>query len=157
MTIQGMHRRLAARVVTTVALVAGLVGVAHAQSIKVGVVLPITSVLAAYGTPYAEALRMAVEEANAAGGVNGRQLELVLEDTQASNTVAINALNKVMDVSRAGNKYLTDNEPWKVVKTDKEKAAKVLFLTRNPRSSRQTKSVPRRHPKPNRATCPRSG
>lgn len=37
------------------------------------------------------------------------------------------ALSQVMDVSRAGNKYLTDNEPWKQIKTNPDKAAKVLF------------------------------
>lgn len=69
---------------------------ALAQTIKVGVVLPITSVLAPYGTPFVEALNLAVEEANKTGGVNGRKIELVVEDSQASNTVAINALNKVL-------------------------------------------------------------
>ncbi len=41
-------------------------------------------------------MNMAVEAANAAGGINGRKVELVVEDSQASNTVAINALNKVL-------------------------------------------------------------
>ena len=67
-----------------------------AQTIKIGVVVPITSVLAPYGTPFVEAMKIAVAEANKAGGVNGRQLELIVEDSQASNTVAINALNKVL-------------------------------------------------------------
>lgn len=66
------------------------------QPVKVGVVLPLTSVLAAYGKPYQDAMQMAVDEANKTGGINGRQIELVVEDSQASNTVAINALNKVM-------------------------------------------------------------
>ena len=79
-----------------VSLLAGAAPPAHAQAIKVGVVVPITSVLAPYGTPFVEAMRLAVEETNKAGGINGRQLELVVEDSQASNTVAINALNKVL-------------------------------------------------------------
>ncbi|WJR80892.1 ABC transporter substrate-binding protein [Bradyrhizobium sp. NP1] len=64
--------------------------------IKVGVVLPLTSVLAAYGKPYLDAMQMVVDDANSKGGINGRQIELVVEDSQASNTVAINALNKVL-------------------------------------------------------------
>jgi branched-chain amino acid transport system substrate-binding protein len=71
-------------------------GPSAAQSIKIGVVVPITSVLAPYGTPFVEALNLAVDAANAAGGINGRKIELIVEDTQASNTVAINALNKVL-------------------------------------------------------------
>ena len=55
-----------------------------------------TSVLSTYGKPYLQALTMAVEEINAAGGAKGTPIELVVEDAQASNTVTINALNKVM-------------------------------------------------------------
>ena len=71
----------------------------HAQAkpkIVVGVVLPLTGVLAPYGKPNLDAISLAVEEANKAGGVGGREIELVVEDTQASNTTAINALNKVL-------------------------------------------------------------
>jgi branched-chain amino acid transport system substrate-binding protein len=67
-----------------------------AQSIRVGAVLPVTGVFAAFGTPYAEAIKMAIEEANSGGGINGRQIEFTVEDSQASNTVAINALNRVL-------------------------------------------------------------
>ena len=82
--------------ITAAGLLVGSTGESAAQAIKVGVVVPITSVLAPYGTPFVESMNMAVEAANAAGGINGRKLELVVEDSQASNTVAINALNKVL-------------------------------------------------------------
>ncbi|MGP9812721.1 ABC transporter substrate-binding protein [Rhodopseudomonas sp. NSM] len=64
--------------------------------IIVGVVLPLTGVLAPYGKPNLDAISLAVDEANKAGGIGGREIELVVEDTQASNTTAINALNKVL-------------------------------------------------------------
>jgi branched-chain amino acid transport system substrate-binding protein len=81
------------------AVIATMVGGAAnaADSIKVGVVVPITSVLAPYGKPFVEALQIAVDEANSKGGIDGRKIELVVEDSQASNTVAINALNKVLE------------------------------------------------------------
>lgn len=66
------------------------------ETIKIGVVVPITSVLAPYGTPFVEAMNLAVDAVNASGGIGGRNVELVVEDSQASNTVAINALNKVL-------------------------------------------------------------
>jgi branched-chain amino acid transport system substrate-binding protein len=68
-----------------------------ADSIKIGIVVPITSVLAPYGKPFVEALQIAADEANEKGGVNGRKIELIVEDNQASNTVTINALNKVLE------------------------------------------------------------
>lgn len=37
-----------------------------------------------------------------------------------------NGLSEVMDLARYGNKYLTDNEPWKIIGTDPGKAQQVL-------------------------------
>ena len=37
-------------------------------------------------------------------------------------------LSSVMNVARAANKYFNDEEPWKTIKTDKEKAAKTLWV-----------------------------
>lgn len=37
------------------------------------------------------------------------------------------ALAEVMNLAREGNKFLQENEPWKVVKTDKAKAGQVLY------------------------------
>lgn len=36
------------------------------------------------------------------------------------------AQNALMDLARFGNKYLADEEPWKVIKTDPEKAKEIL-------------------------------
>jgi len=36
------------------------------------------------------------------------------------------AQNALMDLARFGNKYLADEEPWKVIKTDSEKAKEIL-------------------------------
>lgn len=38
------------------------------------------------------------------------------------------ALRSVVDVSRLGNKYFNDKEPWSLVKTDRQKAANTLFV-----------------------------
>ena len=39
------------------------------------------------------------------------------------------ALSEMMNLARLGNKYLTDNEPWKLVKTDPERTATVMNLS----------------------------
>ncbi|UKI39752.1 MAG: class I tRNA ligase family protein [Alistipes putredinis] len=36
------------------------------------------------------------------------------------------ALREAMNMARLGNKYLADTEPWKVVKTDKDRVATIL-------------------------------
>jgi methionyl-tRNA synthetase len=38
------------------------------------------------------------------------------------------ALKSVMDLARLGNKYLADNEPWKVIKTDKVRTGTILNI-----------------------------
>ena len=51
-----------------------------------------------YGTVASQAKQMAADEINAAGGVNGRMLELIIEDSQCSAKEAITAYNKLTDV-----------------------------------------------------------
>ncbi|MEM7551070.1 MAG: methionine--tRNA ligase [Bacteroidota bacterium] len=38
------------------------------------------------------------------------------------------ALSRVMDLARAGNKYLADTEPWKLIKTDPDRVETILNL-----------------------------
>jgi methionyl-tRNA synthetase len=39
------------------------------------------------------------------------------------------ALKNVIEISRIGNQYLNEKEPWKLLKTDKQKAANVLYVS----------------------------
>lgn len=39
------------------------------------------------------------------------------------------ALNELMNLARLGNKYLTENEPWKTIKTDQARTATVLNIS----------------------------
>src|SRR5207342_3539266 len=41
------------------------------------------------------------------------------------------ALNELMNLARVGNKYLAENEPWKVINTDEKRVKTVLFLSLN--------------------------
>lgn len=65
------------------------------DDIVVGATVPITGPLAASGLQYYDSLQMARDDINAAGGINGRKLRIVFEDTQASNSVAVNAFIKL--------------------------------------------------------------
>lgn len=38
------------------------------------------------------------------------------------------ALNQLMQVARLGNKYLADEEPWKLVKTDAERTETIMYI-----------------------------
>ncbi len=55
------------------------------QQIKVGAFLSLTGSTAAYGISAANAMKLATEELNSAGGIDGRRVELEIEDDR-SNT-----------------------------------------------------------------------
>ena len=65
---------------------------------RIGVMESLTGSGETYGTIANRAKQMAADEINAAGGVNGRKLELVVEDSQCSAQGAITAYNKLTDV-----------------------------------------------------------
>ena len=69
----------------------------HAQdcTTKIGAVLP-TSV--DWGRPIAETAQFAVDQVNAAGGVNGCQIEMVLRDTQVDPKVGVDAAKALVDL-----------------------------------------------------------
>ncbi len=63
--------------------------------IKLGLTAPKTGGLARYTDGFLQGARIAVEEANAAGGVNGRQLELVERDNKSTNEDSIESLRQL--------------------------------------------------------------
>ncbi len=70
----------------------------EAGEIVIGVQGPLTGGAAQYGIAVANAAKLAVDEINAAGGVNGAQLKLVTADDQAaSGDIAVNAYNSLVD------------------------------------------------------------
>lgn len=65
---------------------------------RIGVMESLTGPGETYGTVANQAKQLAVEEINAEGGVNGRMIELVVEDSKCSAQDAITAYNKLTDV-----------------------------------------------------------
>ena len=51
-----------------------------------------------YGTVSSQAKQLAVDEINAAGGIDGRMIELIVQDSKCSAQDAITAYNKLTDV-----------------------------------------------------------
>jgi branched-chain amino acid transport system substrate-binding protein len=65
-------------------------GPAAAQNaIKIGVPMPLSGPAALYGEPAVKGMRLFVEETNAAGGVLGKKIELVVRDSKASADEAV--------------------------------------------------------------------
>jgi branched-chain amino acid transport system substrate-binding protein len=79
-------------------MAAGLMAAAAfaAETVKVGVILPLTGKHAKFGEIEKQSFDMAVEEINAAGGVNGKMIELLIEDTQGKPDVGRSAVEKLI-------------------------------------------------------------
>ena len=66
-----------------------LITEAPAQStIRIGLVQPLTGAFAAAGTDVVNGAKIAADEINAKGGVLGKKLELITEDTKSNPTEA---------------------------------------------------------------------
>lgn len=65
------------------------------DTIKIGVIYSATGTMAGRGDYMKNAITLAVNEVNEAGGVLGKELEMVIEDDQSDQTTAINMMNKM--------------------------------------------------------------
>lgn len=99
-----MKKRLLALAVAAVMFVAVFAGcgtsavqdISKVETIKIGVIQPITGQLAVYGTKTRDAIKMAFDEINAKGGVDGKKFELVIEDDEHKAEKALNAFTKLV-------------------------------------------------------------
>ena len=66
------------------------------ETIKIGAPQPMTGPDAPFGDKFKKAYSMAVDEINAKGGVNGRKLEVIIEDHQAKNPMAATVAEKLI-------------------------------------------------------------
>lgn len=70
------------------------------ETIKIGVNLELTGPVAVYGVPEKLAFEMAVDEINKLGGINGKQVELVIYDNAYDSAKAVENATKLATVDR---------------------------------------------------------
>jgi len=68
--------------------------------VKIGFIGPLTGDGANIGQNVKAAVSIAVDEVNAAGGIDGRPLEVIYEDGQCTGKVATNAANKLINIDK---------------------------------------------------------
>jgi len=66
-----------------------------AGPIKIGAVMPLTGPLAALGAGDKEAAEQAVDDINAAGGINGQKVELTIADDKTDPTESVKQFNQM--------------------------------------------------------------
>ena len=68
------------------------------ETIKIGAILPVTGNVAYWGQPVQKGMEFAVDEINSAGGINGKQIKLIVEDSKADPKEALTVLNKLLTI-----------------------------------------------------------
>lgn len=68
--------------------------------IKIGAVLDITGAGASLGVPERQTLEMLAEQVNAEGGIDGREIELIIEDNQSTEDAAARAATKLIQTDQ---------------------------------------------------------
>src|SRR6266498_4205445 len=79
-----------------IVLAAGVTAAAAQDSIKVGVIQPLTGAFAASGNYVANGAKIAADEINAKGGVLGSKIELIIEDNKSNPTEAAAVAEKLI-------------------------------------------------------------
>jgi branched-chain amino acid transport system substrate-binding protein len=102
MTIHRIDRRTLLAGSAALAGLAVLPRIAAAQGgpIRIGTLTPLTGAGGPYGPVMVKAVKAVVDEVNAAGGVLGRQVEIVSEDDQTSPEAGVRAARKLIDVDK---------------------------------------------------------
>jgi branched-chain amino acid transport system substrate-binding protein len=70
------------------------------EVIKIGAILPLTGELAEFGTDERRGMDLALREINKTGGINGKQLRIIFEDSRSDPKEAVSALQKMLTVDR---------------------------------------------------------
>lgn len=102
--VNATTRRSALKTVSTGAALAGVSLAAPgiirrasaADPIRVGLISPLTGAWTVYGKAHSAGFELAVDEINAAGGVLGRQIEIVVGDSKTEPRIVVEQANRLI-------------------------------------------------------------
>ncbi|MFQ5900953.1 MAG: ABC transporter substrate-binding protein [Thermodesulfobacteriota bacterium] len=101
------------------------------ETIKVGIILPLTGPKAKFGEIEKNSFLMALEEINNSGGIRGRKIELIIEDTTGKPDVARSAVEKLITrnkVRMIGGGY-SSSATWAAVAVAQQRRIPFLINT----------------------------
>ena len=115
-------------ILCTLVFLAASFSFAAEEPAKIGSVLRL-SIGSEHGIPAKRGVLMAVEEFNKAGGLDGKEVEVIIEDEKDSPTAAVNSVKKLIDVDKviALVGPMTSGDTLASYKIADE--AKVVFIT----------------------------
>jgi branched-chain amino acid transport system substrate-binding protein len=98
-----MSKKIIAAVIIILVLVIGFTiknKQTSSEEIKIGFVIPLTGDAATYGEPMQKAATLAVDEINKNGGINGKKLTVIYEDSKCKGKEALTAVQKLISIDK---------------------------------------------------------
>ncbi|MCF7865484.1 MAG: ABC transporter substrate-binding protein [Candidatus Pacebacteria bacterium] len=77
------------------------------SSFKIGAALGLTGDASAWGEASRNAILLAQDEINAKGGIDGKKLEIVIEDMKSTSKDSVNAMSKLVNVDKVNAVMIT--------------------------------------------------
>ncbi len=71
-----------------------------AEEIKIGVIAALSGPIAFYGQTTLNGMKLAIEQINAQGGINGQQIKLIIEDNKGDSTESVTIAKKLINVDK---------------------------------------------------------
>ena len=70
------------------------------EPIKIGAILPLTGSAAPNGIYQKNGIDLAIDEINSNGGVNGRKIEVIYDDSKNDPAEGVSAFNKIVNTKK---------------------------------------------------------
>lgn len=95
-----LHRLVTVLVVFVLLLPVAACGPAKEEEITIGAIFPLTGASTHEGIDERRGVELAVEQINADGGINGRPLKVIFEDSESKPEAGTDAAHKLIDVNK---------------------------------------------------------
>jgi len=101
------------------------------EPIKIGILADLTGPFTTYGTSLARSAQLAIKEINAKGGIGGRQITVIVEDTQTDVSATVDKARKLIQSDKVDLVMgpIGSDANDATYKTVVEDGAKLLFYT----------------------------
>jgi len=97
---RGVRRRTVLGSAIASAFAGSMPAMAQGDTLPLGLAMPMTGSQALFGTDQVRAAQWAADDINKDGGVNGKKMDLIVQDTQANPQVGINAFNHLAEINK---------------------------------------------------------
>jgi branched-chain amino acid transport system substrate-binding protein len=128
-TTAGQTTTTVAATTNTTATVTTVTTAAGGKQLIIGASLPLSGGFALYGKEVQSGIQMAVDEANAAGGVGGQQVKVVFEDSAGDPKQAVTAVQKLIEVDKVQANIGTINSSEALATNPIAERAKVISIS----------------------------